>query len=493
VAARQEVTNLPAYIPYPNELRVAFSPDGQILAYNENEAGDIALWDIPNRQLKSVRLTGHRWYVPSLAFTPDSRLLVSGSMDRTIRLWDVAEGRQVGAFTNYPVGVAGVRISPDGKTLAVAATMGWQQVILQDTLTGTILGQLRGHQNSLTDAGFATNGHTLITGSADGTVRVWEVAQQPRPNDRRAFETGLSQLTSGSGTAVFLSPDGRHLMSVFTDKTVSVWDVPTLTESRRHPLPLSKFSCGALAPGGLLAVFVARDGNIVFWHTDSGETNSFARMFTNDSTRAVFSPDGKRLAIGNVREVCVLDVESKTKLQAYRLPDWIGGEPSDIVMSLAFFPDGQRLIAGFYSGMVKVWDLSGATAEVTLDAHDHQVRGLAVLPDGQTLVSASREVRFWNLNSRRQVGEFKPRVTMFFGCSISPDGRRLAIGASDGLITIWDLASRQEVATLDKHTQRVDWVAFLSDGNTLASVGLDHVRIWRAASLAEADGEMRKK
>jgi len=73
------------------------------------------------------------------------------------------------------------------------------------------------------------------------------------------------------------------------------------------------------------------------------------------------------------------------------------------------------------------------------------------------------------------------------GCSISPDGRRLAVGAVDGLITIWDLASRQEVATLKGHERRVIHVAFLSDGNTLVSVGQEQVRVWRAASLTEAD------
>ena len=74
-----------------------------------------------------------------------------------------------------------------------------------------------------------------------------------------------------------------------------------------------------------------------------------------------------------------------------------------------------------------------------------------------------------------------------------PDGRRLAIGAGDGLITIWDLASREEVATLRGHERTVDTLSFLSDGNTLVSVGLDQLRVWRAASFEEADREALKK
>ncbi|HXJ58289.1 MAG TPA: protein kinase, partial [Verrucomicrobiae bacterium] len=317
VATRQEVANIPAYFRRTAPLGLAFSPDGQTLAYNENYYGEIALWDIPSRQTRERRLKGHRLYVPSLAFTPDGRILVSGSMDRTIRLWDVAEGRERATFTNYPVGVSALRMSPDGKTLAFTATVGSQQVILQDTLTGTTTGQLRGHKNSVSGAEFSPDGHTLISGSVDGSVRIWDVTGRPKEPDCRPFQTDVGEFSGGTGNALMLSPGGRHLLTVFTDKTFSICEAPALTESPRHPLPLSAFSCGALAPGGDLAAFVASDGNVVFWHADTGQTNWFSRPITDASTRAVFSPDGTRLAIAGSHEVCVMDVASKRKLHRF--------------------------------------------------------------------------------------------------------------------------------------------------------------------------------
>ena len=231
--------------------------------------------------------------------------------------------------------------------------------------------------------------------------------------------------------------------------------------------------------------FVAQDGNVVFWHTDSNQTNWFARPTTEGSNRALFSRDGKRLAISGDRDLCVCDVSRKTMLLNFPLR-------GEYAFSLEFSRDGQKLMAGCASGVVKVWDLGGQANDVTLWGHTKEVEGLVLSPDGRTLVSVSTDVRVWDLSSQRELIRIKPRSTRFFGCSFSPDGRRLAVGALDGLITIWDLASRQEVATLKGHERRVIHVAFLSDGNTLVSVGEDQVRVWRAASLTEADSASGK-
>ena len=152
-------------------------------------------------------------------------------------------------------------------------------------------------------------------------------------------------------------------------------------------------------------------------------------------------------------------------------------------MSLAFSRDGQKLMAGLYSGLVKVWDLAGRGPEVTLKGQE-QVRGLALLPDGRTLVSVGSDIRFWDLTSG-QPSIHKLRATSFIGCSISPDGGRLAIGSGDGGIIVWDVASGQELVALQVHERNIAGVCFLPDGNTLVSVGIDQLRVWRAPSFEE--------
>src|SRR5439155_6319254 len=188
---------------------------------------------------------------------------------------------------------------------------------LQELPTGREVLQLRGHQNVISDLGFSLDGRTLFTGSWDGSVRAWDVTARPKQADSRQFSTALGELDGGSGTAVCFSPDGRHLLSGFTDNTFSIWETLTLTESSRRPLPLTKFACAALAAGGKLVAFVAQDGNVVFWNADNNQTNWFARPTTEHSNRALFSRDGKRLAISGDRDLCVCDVSSKTRLHNF--------------------------------------------------------------------------------------------------------------------------------------------------------------------------------
>ncbi|MHB8522283.1 MAG: WD40 repeat domain-containing serine/threonine protein kinase [Limisphaerales bacterium] len=179
LAAHRDIAQLPAYHHWLASWGLAFSPDGLSLAYSENEAGDIVLWNIRGRSVVR-RLKGHAWYVTALAFTPDGQLLVSGSADRTVKLWDVASGSERATFTNSNLGhgvhdVTSARLSPDGKLLATAASGGGQRITIQDVPSGREIIRFRGHQNFVTDMAFSPDERTFISGSLDGTVRLWDL------------------------------------------------------------------------------------------------------------------------------------------------------------------------------------------------------------------------------------------------------------------------------------------------------------------------------
>ena len=156
-------------------------------------------------------------------------------------------------------------------------------------------------------------------------------------------------------------------------------------------------------------------------------------------------------------------------------------------VSLTFSADARALMASSARGTVKLWPLDGPGEAATFSGDSGWVNGLAMLTNGQTFISAGTDIRFWDVRTRRENG-LKLSPSAGVGCiALSADGRRLAAGASDGRITIWDLASLQEVATLEGHQESVTQLAFTPDGDHLVSASKDQLRVWSAASWAETD------
>ena len=497
VNARSEVTNLPASSTSSTPRGLAFSPDSRTLAYNEDEYGAIPLWDVASRSIG--RLTGHQSAVTALAFSPDGQTLASGSDDRTARLWNLADRRERMQFTNHSGGFSRLAFSPDGQTLAMSGAGGAGRVIrLVDVATGSQKVELRGHLKGITSLAFTPDGQTLLSASADGSIRVWELG--PSAKEKTVHEFARNSINidwSSYGPALCLSPDGRHLLTVYSNQTFSVWDTLRLTEGERYPLPFTNTTIAAVASGGRLAAFASRHGQVMLWDVETGQARFSFWPVTNRIRLLLFSLDGRRLAAADEfktpsemagsnddkrRTVRVWDVGARRETHVL-------STDGEFLVSLAFSADAKALMAGSWRGSVKLWPLDRAGGAATFLGHSGEVHGLALPPDGQTLLSAGADadIRFWDVRTRRETDKLNPREGWFSALALSIDGRRLAAGASDGLITIWDTASHQEVGTLKGHKESVMHLAFTPDGDHLVSVSKDQLRVWHAASRSEAD------
>jgi WD40 repeat protein len=495
--ARSEVTNLLAARHSTDILGVAFSPDSHTLAYNENDFGAILLWDTANRSLIG-RLTGHQSAVTALAFSPDGQTLASGSDDRTARLWNLADRQERFQFTNHSGGFTSLAFSSDGRTLAVSGSGGAGRIIrLIELETGRQKAERRGHLQEISSLAFTQDGQTLLSASEDGTLRVWDVVPSAKEKSVHVFaRNSISLAWRSYGPALCLSPDGRHLLTVDTNQTFSVWDTLRLAEGERHPLPFTDTTIAAVAPGGRRAAFGSRRGEVMLWEAELGQARVFARLGTNRVHLLVFSLDGRSLAAADDaftpaqmfvakdtrRTVRMWDVATRKETQVF-------SAAGEFPVSLIFSADAKALVAGFGKGPVKLWPLDAPREAATFLGHSWWVRGLAMLTNGQTLISAGADIRFWDVGTRRENAlQLSPR-TGTQCIALSADGRRLAAGGGDGRITIWDVASHQEVTTLEGHEESVRQLAFTPDGDHLVSASKDRLRVWRAATPAETDAQ----
>ena len=200
------------------------------------------------------------------------------------------------------------------------------------------------------------------------------------------------------------------------------------------------------------------------------------------SVRSVaFSPDGKRIVSGSQDKL--VKVWDATNGQEILTLD----AHQEVVRSVGFSPDGKRIVSGSWDCPPKVWDATTGQEIFTLGSENF-VMCVAFSPDGKSIACGNGywKLKLWDATSGEETLTLKGHNEAIVCMAFSPDGKRIVTGSHDRTLKTWDLTTGKESVTFKGHTGSIRSVAFSPDGKKIVSGSDDHtVRVWDAASGQE--------
>ncbi|KEP48313.1 putative vegetative incompatibility protein HET-E-1 [Rhizoctonia solani 123E] len=460
---------------------VAYSPNGRLFVAGTID-GRVLIWDPVTIRITVDPINAHFDAVHSVAISPDGTRICSSSQDETVCIWDALSGQPVaGPLAGHTSWVMSVDYSPDGLWLASGSDDGTLRI--WSTQNWEMQGDpLEGPNGTVNSVAFSPDGSIIAAGSMS-TIHLWD------PFSGKIIGEQLKGHTNYIWSLAFL-PDGKHLISGSKDRTICIWDVHSgqlaFGPFREHIHGISQV---AVSPDGHFLVSAAEDDTIRIWNTKTWQSRM---LFQNTGTvnSVTFSPDGLRLISGsvdgNVRiwEVQELPDEQVVDSQLEGHGGWI--------RTVAFSPCGTYFISGSDDMTIRIWDLQTKRLRRSPLRRNHRILKVGVSGDSTRIFSVSEDkmVHVWS----EQTGELEYtigpietdgahafRYQELWPAAFLFDGKRVICGSKSGKIYMQD--DHGPSLSFTGHNEQVHSIAFSPNGRLFASGSADgSLMIWDAST-----------
>lgn len=496
ISTRRESLVFAAEIPFDS---LAFAPDGRTFATTSFEEGEkpvIRLWNAATKR-ELWHIAGRPRAQWCLAFSPDGATLASGGgywdeqrrPHGEIQLWDAATGKARRAFPALERIVEAIRFSPDGNYLA---SIGWAgPTILWDWKAADQPRRIWEEPGGGWSLAFSPDSRRLAW-TAGQAVRIIDLP--PRKNSALRGHTEAVPF-------VAFTPDGNSVISA--GDTLRIWDVATSEERRTFPARFTDFSAAALRPDGRSLITASREGTFLWDLTGMKVLRSIASSHDYALDLAL-SPDGKTLLTAMQHEIARGEVRGRLQLgtrvneDVLRLWDVETGREKRRLGKgahyghLSYSPDGRRAAAVRTSqDSIRIWDVERGTVLLDLapEAGANLFQAASCFsPDGKRLAAGGWDgiVRLWGSHSGKRLHSLRGHWTTVRALTFSPDGKMLLSAGEDDTLRLWDVAGGKLLHELFGHRAAVLAAAFSPDGRRIASAGADTtILIWDVPGLSK--------
>ncbi|MDJ0526279.1 MAG: WD40 repeat domain-containing protein [Microcystis sp. M53603_WE2] len=461
---------------------VALTPDGTKIVtggWDQN----VKVWDIKNGK-KLLTLTGHKTWVEFVAVTADGTKIISADSDSTIKVWDIQTGRKIRTLIDC-WSVKGIAVTSDGAKIVAACgdetIKVWHiDIKIWNVLAESLFSKFNARNNELSGVIKTPDQAKIAPILGNKTGKLWDITKKVW--DMVIGRPSLT-LTGGhkwSPSAVTLTPDAAKIVSGGLDETIRIWDLRTgeqLGCLRGHNQLVNDL---AVTPDGTKIVSASNDGTVKIWDTEK-------RYEIRNSMRYVgVTPDGTRFVLADWDGMIkIWDMETNRELYAFTAP-------IDRVNMRDSTPDRTKIISVSsdeigdtkpfnITNNIVIWNIETGHALLTITGHNSVFNDVAVTPDGEKIVSASRDgmVKVWDIETGQVSLTLAGHNDAVTSVKVTPDGKKIVSSGWDRTVKVWDIETGQASLTLAGHNSVVSNVAVTPDGKKIVSSGWDRtVKVW---------------
>jgi WD40 repeat protein/serine/threonine protein kinase len=447
----------------------AFLPDGQRLI-TASADGTVAQWDVATGEERRDLLMRHSRgeNIPSIALASDGSLLVTVSEQGRVRVWDVERAQVLRELTpehprldeeGNPRGlVQAVAVNGDGsraltlnseaRTVRLWNLENGKEIVAPPARPDEVPGAYLDFQERglVWSAAFSPEGTRIVTVGGDN-ARIWEFADDTPP-----IQEAQTLIPHGSVACAAFSPDGQRVVTSSWDNSARVWNATTGKGQLKLEGHTAAVNSATFSPDGLWILTGSSDQTARLWDAKTGETIRIFRGHEGAVNAAHFSPDASRIVTASADSTArVWDTASGTVVQTL-----VGHRFQ--VLCAAFSSDGTRLLTGGEDNTAKVWDTMSGVLMLQLRGHTAAVNSVAFSPDDRRALTGSGDftAKLWDTerldkadsedmpSDGQEVLELRGHNQAVTSVAFSSDGVLALTGSRDGTAIIWLAEEREE-------------------------------------------------